>query len=105
MVTEVMSFPMPRAVVKFSSPIVHSAIARGTRWKESPKPRTTAMMPKRRYCLLPPLRIMMTPSVMTVIRYTVSNKVSTIACMIFFLSFFLFLLILLKLHRLCSCSS
>ena len=27
--------------------------ARGTKWKESPAPRTTAIMPNKRYCLFP----------------------------------------------------
>ena len=77
---EVINFPAPRAAVKFSSPVVQRARARGIRWKESPKPSTTAIMPNKRYWLFWLFAIVRTPMVRTVHKYTASNKVSTIAC-------------------------
>ena len=44
MVMDVINLPAPRAAVKFSRPVEHRANARGTRWKESPAPSTTAMV-------------------------------------------------------------
>ena len=69
MVMEVMNFPIPRATVKFSSPVVHRATARGTRWKASPAPRVIAMMPNKVYSLFPlALATIRIPMVMTEIR-------------------------------------
>ena len=75
--------PNPSCTVKFSRPVVQSATARGTRWNTSPLPKRTAIitnMVNWRFPLL--LRIIKIPIVITENKYTVSNKVSTIACII-----------------------
>ena len=84
---EVIHFPSPRGTVKFSRPVVHRATALGIRWNASPAPKSTAIVPNRRNCRFPLLpRIIKIPIVMTVVRYTTSNEVSTIACITRFLS-------------------
>ena len=55
---EVIHFPNPICTVKFSSPVVQSATARGTRWNASPLPKRTAIIPNMVNCRFPlPLRI------------------------------------------------
>lgn len=55
---EVIHFPNPICTVKFSSPVVQSATARGTRWNASPLPKRTAIIPNMINCRFPlPLRI------------------------------------------------
>ena len=55
---EVIHFPNPICIVKFSSPVVQSATARGTRWNASPLPKRTAIIPNMVNCRFPlPLRI------------------------------------------------
>ena len=57
-VIEVIHFPNPICTVKFSSPVVQSATARGTRWNASPLPKRTAIIPNMVNCRFPlPLRI------------------------------------------------
>ena len=55
---EVIHFSNPICTVKFSSPVVQSATARGTRWNASPLPKRTAIIPNMVNCRFPlPLRI------------------------------------------------
>ena len=50
--------PNPSCTVKFSSPVVQSATARGTRWNASSLPKRTAIIPNMVNCRFPlPLRI------------------------------------------------
>ncbi len=42
---EVINFPVPSAAAFASSPLVHRAMQRGMRWKESPAPSSTAISP------------------------------------------------------------
>ena len=57
-VIEVIHFSNPICTVKFSSPVVQSATARGTRWNASPLPKRTAIIPNMVNCRFPlPLRI------------------------------------------------
>lgn len=51
------------------------------KYKSSPQPSVTAMMPNSKYCFFPLLpQIIRMPRMMTVTRYTMSNNVSKIAC-------------------------